>query len=161
MPPQTRLFRLMQGVLHEYLQPLSEESMRQLPAGGGSSINWIVGHLVLANEFGTALLGHPTKYLDAMSPIYGPGTTPTDDPDVLVPVAELQRRFDETGDAMLRQYADAEAATLQAPQESGLFTDQLPTVDDMMQHLMSTHLAVHVGQISQQRRERGLPPLVG
>ncbi len=161
MLPEIRLYRLMQSCLHQYTEPLSDEGIDRLPAGGGNSINWIMGHLVLGNEYGSRLLGQPVKYLDAMLPVYGPGTKATDDRDVIVSAAELRRRFDETGDALVQHYEAADPATLAAPQQTGLFPDDLPEVGHMMHHLLTTHFAIHLGQISQQRRQRGLDPLVG
>ena len=119
-----------------------------------------MGHLVVCNAFGLALLGHENDLLAPGLPIYGPGSVPTDDVSVLTQQADLMSQFDETSALLTRAINEADPASFDAPQESPFLREELPTKGDMLRHLLTTHLALHSGQMSAWRRSRGLPSIL-
>ena len=52
---------------------------------------------------------------------------------------------------------EADEEMLLQKQQTSFLTEQLPTVGDLLGHVFTTHVALHMGQLSQIRRGSGLP----
>jgi hypothetical protein len=88
------------------------------------------------------------------------GSKPTSERSAYPPAAELwdalKTGYRALGDAL----RTAPPEKLQAAHTIPFLTTLLPTVGDVVAHLLTTHLALHTGQLSMWRRLKGLPPLV-
>ncbi|QDV13719.1 DinB superfamily protein [Rosistilla oblonga] len=156
MELEAKLFTMMRGVLTEMVDGISDADFQSLPAGGGNSPNWILGHLALCNEFGLMTMGLPVERAEQMMPIYGPGSQPTEAADNLMSKADLVTFFNESADRFLMAVANASDEDLAAERSSPILKAHLPTVGDMVGHLLTTHFGMHIGQLSAWRRSRGM-----
>ena len=156
MELETKLFTVMRGVLTEMVREIPESDFQLLPSGGGNSPNWILGHLALCNEFGLMTLGLPVQRAQTMMPIYGPGSQPTEDLSRLMSKAELVSFFDESAERFLAAVAKTSPESFAVERDSPILKEQLPTVGDMIGHLLTTHFGMHIGQLSAWRRGRGM-----
>lgn len=125
--------------------------------GSANSPKWIVGHLALGMDFGLMLLGHPTKELEAMMPTYGPGSKGGTVGDDGRSQSELIAHFRRNGDLLRSKVLEADEEALMQKQETPFLAEELPTVGELLGHVFTTHIALHMGQLSQIRRESGLP----
>lgn len=156
MELETKLYTVMRSVLTDMVRDIPEADFQKLPIGGGNSPNWILGHLALCNEFGLMTMGLPVLRAQEMMPIYGPGSQPTEDVSQLMTKAELVAFFDESSERFLAAVANASPESYSAERENPVLKEQLPTVGDMIGHLLTTHFGLHIGQLSAWRRGRGM-----
>ena len=75
-------------------------------------------------------------------------------------IAELMEKLEEGHAALCEAAKDAEPAAMDAPHSFGPFKGSpIETVGDLLGHLITTHFASHVGQLSLMRRQLGFAPL--
>ncbi len=150
-----KLFDLTRTMAAEMAEEIPAESF-DVPNGNANSPKWIVGHLALGMDFGLMLLGSPTEELEAMMPIYGPGSKGGAIGDDGRSQADLIAHLRNAGDLLRAKVIEADEETLMQPQQTPFLAEQLPTVGDILGHVFTTHIAMHMGQLSQIRREMGL-----
>ncbi|MEM6777184.1 MAG: DinB family protein [Planctomycetota bacterium] len=153
----TRLFDLMRKMVANLASSLPEPHFNE-PRGGSNSPKWITGHLALGMDFGLSLLGDPTKEIEVMMPLYGPGS-PGGRVDDSKTCGELVEHLRVAGDRLKEKVPLVSDDVLKQPQSTPFLSAELPTVGDLLGHIYTTHLALHTGQLSQIRRELGLPSL--
>ncbi|MEM9352775.1 MAG: DinB family protein [Planctomycetota bacterium] len=152
----TKLFDLTRKMAAEMAEGIPSEQF-DVASGGANSPKWIVGHLALGMDFGLMLLGTPTEELEAMMPTYGPGSAGGSVGDDGRSQSDLIAHLRTTGDALRTKVLEADSQTFMQKQQTPFLVDELPTVGDLLGHVYTTHIALHMGQLSQIRRELGLP----
>lgn len=153
-----RLFDVMRSMAAEMAEGLPEDEFDK-PRGGSNSPKWITGHLALGMDFGLNLLGISTGKIEEMMPAYGPGSAGGIIGDDGRSRAELIAHLRATGDQLREAVLGTSEQQLAAPNETPFLSKELPTVGDLLGHVFTTHIALHMGQLSQIRRELGLPSL--
>jgi hypothetical protein len=151
-----KLFDLMRGMAAEMAASIPEDEF-DVPRGNANSPKWILGHLALGMDFGLMLLGEPTPAIDAMMPTYGPGSLGGAIGDDGRSQAELLEHFRTVGDELKAKVLAANPAVFSEKQPTPFLAEELPTVGDLLGHVFTTHIALHMGQLSQIRRETGEP----
>ncbi len=128
------------------------------PVPGMNHPAWIVGHLAWACDSLVTLLGGEKSLDEAWSQTFNFRSKADPDPlrypekDVLWTALVLGH---EKGAEAVR---DADPAILERPLPLELFRPLLPTIGDAVVHLLTTHEATHLGQLSAWRRAMGFPP---
>ncbi|MEL6110209.1 MAG: DinB family protein [Planctomycetota bacterium] len=152
---KTQLFDLMRTMAGEMALSIPDEHFNE-PRGGSNSPKWITGHLALGMDFGLSLLGEPTDAIAEMMPIYGPGSSGgrVEDSRTREGLVEHLR---SVGDTLKLKVASASEERLAQPQSTPFLANELPTVGGLLAHVYTTHIALHLGQLSQIRRELGMP----
>ncbi len=153
----TRLFDLMRTMAASLAEGIPDEHFN-VARGESNSPKWITGHLALGMDFGLSTLGAPTKEIPIMMPSYGPGS-PGGSVEDSFSKQELVEHMRRVGDELKAKVATATASQLEQPNETLFLREQLPTAGDLLGHVYTTHIALHSGQLSQIRRELGLPSL--
>jgi len=153
----TRLFDLMREMAAEMASSIPEDHFNE-PRGGSNSPKWITGHLALGMDFGLSLLGEPTKEIAEMMPLYGPGSAGGRVEDSRTQ-DELVEHLRTVGNILREKVVSVSDEQLSQPQSTPFLSSELPTVGDLLGHVYTTHIALHMGQLSQIRRELGLPSL--
>ncbi len=150
---------------HQYakllVNDIDDADFARQPHEGMNPPAWILGHLVLAADFVPMLLGQEKATDDQWMATYGPGSTPTDDRSAY---ASKEVLLDLMQSTYARAIESARAATdqqLTAPNETPFLANQLPTVGDLMGHLLTTHGSAHLGQLSAWRRCVGKGSVLG
>lgn len=156
MKNELTLNAMMTSMTLEMAESIPDEQFHLLPAGGGNSPNWIMGHLCLGNGFGMQLLGQDPEILKLTGAAYGPGSTPTEDQAALMSKSDLLSHFQSSRADLVDAISKTDAAVFSQPQPTPILAQQLPTIGDFIGHLLTTHLALHTGQLSAWRRSRGL-----
>ena len=152
----TKLFDLTRTMAAEMAEGIPADRF-DVANDGANSPKWIVGHLALGMDFGLMLVGSPTDKLEAMMPTYGPGSPGGAVGDDGHTQSGLIAHLRSAGDLLRSKVLEVDEAVFAQKQETPFLAEELPTVGDLLGHIYTTHLAMHMGQLSQIRRELGLP----
>ncbi len=157
---ELRLNGLMNGYLSRLLQDLDDAQLSVPIASGGNPPAWILAHLIVANDYALRMLGEPRIAPAEWHKRFGRGVSPKDDQSPLPSKAELLQKLAEGRQHLVAAVVKADPARMSERQNIEIFKDTpVETIGDVMAHLMTTHLAGHLGQISAWRRVQGRAPL--
>lgn len=124
---------------------------------GGKTPRWLLGHLAICNDYGLQLLGRENTCSEVWHRAFGPGSDPARSP-IEPGKGELMTAMDRGAvafkDAARAATSGQLAAKHQVPMKQLL--RHTPTVGELVAHLLSTHFATHLGQLSVWRRQQGL-----
>lgn len=131
------------------------------PHPGMNHPAWILGHVALGTDFVASLLGKERITDDAWMTTFGPGSVPVDDRSAYPSRTELMETLKRTHEQAIRLLEAATPEELNAPNQTPFFPEQFPTVGDLATHLITTHTAMHLGQLSAWRRCVGKDSVLG
>jgi len=145
---------------HRLASDLTAEQMSQQIGGVGQTPAWILGHLAIATDYASQLLGRPKSLDNSWHTAFGPGSeinhpqTPTNDKAVLLDA--LARGHKVVVDAA----SQTDLSSLTSPHPVPLF-EGTPIVScgHLVSHLLTGHEGYHLGQLSAWRRQKGFPAL--
>jgi DinB superfamily len=158
---ELRLYGLMYGLLQNLLQDIDEARFQHPLCEGGNSPAWILSHLVVVNDYLLKNFGEQRIAPAEWHKRFKPGAMPKDDPAPLPSKAEVMETLEKGRRRIVETAANADPAKMNEPQTSEFFKDSpVKTVGDVMGHLLTTHFAFHVGQISAWRRLEGKSHLI-
>ncbi len=158
---EIRLNGLMNYLLANMLADMDEAHFVAPISEGGNPPAWILGHLVICNDYALRMLGGPRLAPAEWHKRFGRGMSPKDDPSPLPSKQELVAKLNEGREQVAAAAAKADPERMSQPHNVELFKDSpVQTQGDILSHLMTTHFATHVGQLSVWRRAHGKPPLV-
>jgi len=154
------LFRMFENMAYEMLRNITDDDFNAIPFGGGNSPNWILGHLTVSNAFSLNLCGKNEPLAQEWLPIYGPGSTPSNDTSQIASRDVLMTQFKRTCDEVAATVATVTAEFLDTLHQAPFLRSSLPTNGDLLGHLTTTHIALHIGQLSAWRRARGMESIM-
>lgn len=129
------------------------------PAPGLNHPAWLLGHLAIVSDAGLGLLGQPRESPRGWRELFGKTSTPRPDRRHYPGKEELWSAY-ESGHGRLAEAArNAPADGMDVPQPLEFLRPGLPTVGDLIAHILTTHEAMHLGHLSSWRRQVGLPYL--
>lgn len=145
--------RVAYGAARLNLRGIPAADALRIPEGGGSSANWIVGHIVLARRMIHGHLGiEPVEGTQRLEP-YGRGSTaPTG--DEALPLSDLIGMWKASQQAVEAALAEATDERLATPLEAS-DARMGDTVGSALAFL-AFHEGYHVGQLGITRRRLGL-----
>lgn len=146
--------------LDRLLADLPEELWDVQPQPGLHSVRWILAHLAICVDFGMKQLNLPgmcpADWLAAYGPRSSPGTAEQIRPSRQQLLDVIERGYE----LLISEASRADPSILELPQQLSLLPgNPLRTRRDLLGHLLVTHFAVHLGQLSSLRRLLGKPPL--
>lgn len=136
-----------------------DDRLAEVATPGGTHPAWLLGHLAIAADYGLPLLGGQYLCPDAWHKTFAPGSQPRADRGLYPGKADLVAANERGYDALRQLAAAATSAQLAADQPVGFLKPWMLTVEDLVAHLLTTHLATHVGQLSAWRRQAGFAPI--
>lgn len=156
---ESRLYTFMHSYCHSLADGIPEDQMTTQPAANVNHPAWILGHLAVATDYALQCLGEPGVCPREWHTTFAPGSKPLADRAAYPSRAELLTVLDA---GYARVIEAARNPDLQRMQQShtvpfDFLKQYVPTVGDLLAHLMTTHLAAHLGQLSMWRRLMGLP----
>lgn len=146
-----RQYELSGNALVHNLDGVDRAQSLAVPEGGGSSINWVVGHVLRCREARIfTALGLESIWSDPRQELYGKDKTPADLAGREVPVGEMLRRFERSQSALVHKLQEMTDKDLNQPlaEPSELFGK---TVGELVS-FFAWHEAYHVGQLAVIRR---------
>ncbi|QDU27389.1 DinB superfamily protein [Anatilimnocola aggregata] len=156
---ETRLSQFMAGYLHKVVGEMSDEQCRQTTIGAVNPPSHVLGHLAISNDSALRLLGQPMVCPKAWHTLFGPSAIPPA-PDAYPTKETLLERFEVGHAAVCAAAVKADEDTMNQSHAIALFHGSpVATIGDLVALLMTTHLSLHIGQLSLMRRQLGHPPL--
>lgn len=158
---ECRLYATVLGYGKLLTGDLVDEQMAHQPAPGMNHPAWILGHLAVCTDYAARLLGErqlacPKEW----HRLCGPGSILQADRTVYPGKAELLDALVRGHERVTEAARRATAELLEAPQPGPFLQRELPTIGDIVGHLMTTHPSMHLGQLSAWRRMLGLPSVL-
>lgn len=154
-------FRFTQSYAEKLAADINEDEMARLPQRGMNHAAWLLGHVALGADFVALLLGQSMVTEETWMATFGPGSTPTDDRAKYPSKDQLLATMRATHDRAIKLLSQATQAQLDAPNQTKFFPEEFPTVGALITHLMTTHAALHLGQLSAWRRSMGKNAVLG
>ena len=153
--------------INEFLSQQLEKVANDIPEddffppsiGHGHPPVWILGHLAIVAEMGQRTLGGTISH-PAWLRLFGPGSSdivsPNDEftkPGMISCVIENYRKFRELA-------ATVDELVVRKPHNVSFFAGtSIKTVEQCMSHLLTSHFALHLAQLSSCRRAAGFGPI--
>jgi hypothetical protein len=156
---ESRLNEFLLGYFKNVVQDIPAAEITQRAAGGGHPPVWILGHLAICPELGETYCGVEWKH-PLWKERFGPGS-PDDVPD-----ADSFSK-DQLVDAIVQGYprmvqtaSAADPSLFEKPHGLALLDGTpIKTRGDLVAHLLTSHFAFHLAQLSGWRRSAGHGPL--
>ncbi len=155
--------------LHEfqlrYIQMLAadldDDDLGVAPFSGANPAVWILGHLAVATDYAARMLGQKPECPREWHKYFAPGSNPAEVPLPYPTKAELLAAIENGHRRCAAALAAVDKEMLNQPHSVELLKPTaLKTNADVLCHLMATHPAFHVSQLSACRRKKGKGPVV-
>ncbi|HET7434803.1 MAG TPA: DinB family protein [Thermoanaerobaculia bacterium] len=150
----TTQFTMTRFIATANLAGITHEESIVRAAGGGNSINWVLGHVIATRCDVIPALHQPAPWSDAETRLYRRGMALAAEPEYL-PLDELRRAFEESQTSLLAGIATTseEQFAANAPFNPG---GQPETLGSLLMKI-AIHEAYHLGQTGILRRMLGKP----
>ncbi len=142
-----RFFETHQWIFSEHAKGIAEDESRRAPAGGGNSLNWVLGHIAASRNDIHALLGMDPACGGEMAEIYRRGSSGETGGAGARSLPEIVELLDRSGQAIKKRLSEMSAADFDRPIERGTVGDALA--------FLQFHESYHAGQVGLLRRLLG------
>lgn len=140
---------------------IAESDMTVVPFAGANPPVWILGHLAVATDFAGRMLGLERACPRDWHVKFAPGSKPSDLQAPLPTKSDLLAAIENGHRRVAEAAPGASSEVLNKPHEVELLKPtNLKTNGDVLAHLMCTHIAFHLAQLSACRRHSGKGPIV-
>ena len=137
-------------------EDLSPEQYYEQPSQGLNHPAWVLGHLSFVAQFGVSLCGGETWLDESWNDNFGVGSTPQNTPEPYPSVAELLEGYEDGHARLTQAVQQADPTLLQKETEIETLRAVFPTQDLLVAHILTSHEATHLGQLSAWRRGMNL-----
>ncbi|MFO0937389.1 MAG: DinB family protein [Gemmataceae bacterium] len=141
--------------LRSLIADIPDERMAEQPIAGLNHPAWTLGHLAIAYDYVGKCLGLPLELL-RWHPLYAPGTIPVPDRSRYPSKQELMAKLEANAARVMPFVESADPAKLTGPQPVEFLKPHIKTVSELLSHLLTSHIANHIGQLSAWRRVAGI-----
>ncbi len=139
------------------ISDVEDGKMAEQPAGIKNHPAWTIGHLAVSQDFVIQLMEQPSAMEPSWLRLFGSGAAPTDDrlnfPIKSELLSVLKSQHEKAASAFREHFERRRGA----PNPFPPLVARFPTLGDLVLHLMTTHEAMHLGQMSAWRRAKELP----
>lgn len=149
------------GLIRKMTHDIGDELWRSQPTNVSNHPEWLIGHLTYARANVAAILGRPGPVLpDELRPRFGTGTQPRPADDSCEREDQLAL-FSAAQDHVAALLPTLTDEVLSAPTPAEPIRKMFPTVRDFVRVILTSHDALHIGQLSVWRKAHGLPSALG
>lgn len=139
---------------------IDDVDFAQQAIAGGNHPAWILGHLTFTSDGACKLLGQQPQMPEAWLGLFARGSQPQVDRAIYPGKAELLDRLAAAHAVVSEHLPQAPPELLARPNPLPIEAlKALPTVGNLLMHIVTTHEALHLGQLSAWRRATGRAPL--
>jgi hypothetical protein len=158
---EVTLYEFTLGHLKVIAADLDEAAMTVAPFEGANPPVWILGHLAICTDFAAQMLGLKPECPEPWHKQFAPGSQPSALQPPLPTKDELLSAI-ENGCRRVAAAAPSASSDVMAQEHPVQILKGTPikTNGDLLAHLMSTHQAFHLAQLSACRRNAGKGPIV-
>ncbi|MFN0136672.1 MAG: DinB family protein [Phycisphaerae bacterium] len=142
------------------LGDVTDDRMAFQPSPHANPPAWILGHLAVVADFGLEMLGQSRRCNAAWHKAFSPGSDSSAGEFPVHDKATLLAAIDGGYKALMTAAAKANDAALAKRIDMQFFKDTpIQTVGDLITHMLTSHMSLHLGQLSAWRRTLGYAPL--
>ena len=154
------LNEFMVDYLERLVSDLDETDLDFQPFDDFNPPRWILGHLAINNDYALRILGDRFQCPKEWHRSFARGTPSTSRPLAVPSKDPLMERI-RTGFRQVCKLTEAaDLETMRQPHNVPFLKEtSIKTIGQVISHLMTTHLATHVGQLSAWRRATRRPPV--
>ena len=157
---EIRLNGLMFILLKRLLADVDDAQLSVPLIDGGNAPAFTLAHMAVANDYVLKSMGQPRVAPAEWHKRFRPGAPADDRKTPLPSKAELFAVLESSHQQLVAAAANADVERMNQPHGSDFFKGTpVETIGDTVAHLMTTHFAFHIGQISAWRRRQGKSPL--
>ncbi len=157
---ESKLFASMINYLKAVVADISDANLTKAVPGAVNPPAYILGHLAICNDFTLKLLGQPPVCPPEWSEPFAPGNNPAKMKIEYPSKEELMGMIQKGHEHISAAVKKASPEAMSQPKTlASLAASTLTNVGDLVALLMTTHFALHVGQLSLMRRQLGNAPL--
>lgn len=154
------LYEFVLGYVQRLTADIDDKQLDWSPQPGVHSATWILSHLAIATDYALMNLGQKPALPKEWHKRFGPGSAELTAGEARPSKAELLSAIDAGHARVLEAVKSAKPEQLQGPHPVKVLDGTpIKTVEHLIAHLMTTHAAGHVGQLSFWRRCAGKPAL--
>jgi len=155
------LYEFQLNYIRLLLSDLDDSKLAERPFPGANPPVWILGHLAVCTDYAARMLGQKPVLPRAWHAQFAPGSNPAALEPPYPTKAELFSAIETGHRRVAEAMPGASAEALAAPHAVELLKPtNLKTNGDVLAHLISTHVAFHVAQLSACRRATGKGPII-
>ncbi len=148
------------GYLQALAADIDESQFAHQPLPGLNHPAWILGHLAMASDYVPKLLGQASGIPENWLKLFGPGSQPLTDRVAYPTKSALLSTLPLTHQRAAEVIVATPVEVFSRPNPSNIEAlKSLPTLGNLLTHLITTHEATHIGHLSFWRRAMGLPAL--
>ncbi len=156
---EIKLNQFLLGYFEKVVADIPADRLTEPAPGNGHPPLWVLGHLAICTEFGEMFFDKPADH-DSWLPIFGPGSSDQVENADQFSKDELVRMSIEGYPRLCKTLSAASAEAIGKPHGLELLDGSgLDTVGDLQSHLLTSHFAFHLAQLSGWRRAAGKGPL--
>jgi hypothetical protein len=155
------LYKFNLNYLRMLVADIEESDLTSVAFEGANPPAWILGHLAVCTDYAARLLGLERACPRQWHSQFAPGTKPAEMQPPLPSKAELMAAIENGHRRVSEAAGGASAEEMNKPHAVELLKPtNLKTNGDVLAHLMTTHVAFHLAQLSACRRKAGKGPIV-
>ena len=156
---ETTLVNFAIGYLKTIANDLNDDDLTTLTESTGKTPQWILGHLRIASELGSKMLGEEPGCDDQWFAAYGPGSQPGDANAPAFTVADVIVDLEKGYSRLLELTKNAPTELLDQKHGFEPLEPAISTKRELMSHLLTTHITYHLAQLSACRQAKGHSPV--
>lgn len=157
---ETVLYEFVLGYIKRLTSDIEDEKLAWSPQPGVHSAAWILSHLAIATDYALMNLGQKPALPKEWHKRFGPGSPELAPGEARPTRAELLDALTAGQARVIEAAKTAKPENMQGPHPVKVLEGTpIKTVEQLVAHLMTTHAAVHTGQLSFWRRCAGKPHL--
>jgi hypothetical protein len=147
--------RYLLSLAEPILAGLDDSHLALEPQPGIKTAGWLIGHLAVTGDFARRLCGRSPICPKDWRGRFNPGSQPSADRADYPSMADLCAAFRAVYEDLSQAAVRAEAAVLGGENPYEPARHAFPTARDFVAHLLSSHLAYHLGQLVAWRTAAG------
>ena len=147
-------------LLEKMTADLPDADLTRQPLNLPNHPAWILGHLTVVYGNIGRILGLPVPFPESYPTLFSRETVPSNDRAHYPPKAELLTAFRQVHTATVDALARASPDQPAAPNPVEPLRPFFPTLGDLLVAGLTSHHALHLGQLSDWRRANGYPRIL-
>jgi len=147
------------NMLKQQVDRIAEDQMCLQPSGLVNHPAWNIGHLAVSADGLSKMLGGQGVCPADWDALFYYGTKPTADASAYPDKATLLTTLEKASVNALEVLEKTDVSVLEAPPENEQLREMFATMGDFAGMLFTSHMGMHVGEVSAWSRVMGFDPL--
>lgn len=157
---EIQLNKFMLAYLKNVLKDVDEAQWTLPPAPGVNPPAWIVAHLAIVNDSALKIFGQQGVCPAEWQQAFGPKKSPAELTISYPSKTELLEKIEQSHQLLCQAVKSATPEAMSQPQPLAILKGSaIESMGDLVSHILATHFAAHIGQLSMMRRISGHAPI--